>query len=91
MFTFKAWHLGGHLDLPVKTAYSLSQRIREGLLGMRSPILSGIIDIDETYIGGKPRYKKPENIRNRGRGTDKVMLVGMVERKGNVISKPVNS
>jgi hypothetical protein len=46
--------------------------------------------MDECYIGGKPR---PENNRDdggdapRGRGTRKVPVVGMVERKGRVKAK----
>ena len=84
--------LARHLDIPVKTAYSVSQRIRKAMLGTKSPILQGIIEIDETYIGGKPRYKKPENKSKRGRGTDKQMVVGMVEREGSVItSVPANN
>jgi len=42
--------LARHLDLPVKTAYSVSQRVRKALLGTRSPLLQGIIELDETYI-----------------------------------------
>lgn len=44
--------LARDLDLPVKTAYSLSQRIRKAMIGEKSPFLKGIIEIDETYIGG---------------------------------------
>jgi len=77
--------LARDLDLPVKTAYSLSQRIRKALLGGKSPLLSGIIEMDETYIGGKPRYKGESK---RGRGTSKTMVVGAVERQGNVIATP---
>ena len=82
--------LARHLGLPVKTAYSLSQRIRKGLLGTRSPILEGIIEIDETYIGGKPRHTQNgvKVQHKRGRGTSKTMVAGMVERKGRVIAKP---
>jgi transposase-like protein len=44
--------------------------------------LSGIVECDETYIGGKPRggtgYHKP------GRGTSKTPVFGMVERGGNI-------
>jgi transposase-like protein len=43
--------LSRHLVLPVKTAYSLSQRIRKAMIGSISPLLQGIIEIDETYIG----------------------------------------
>ena len=81
--------LSRHLGISVKTAYKLSQRIRKGMLGMRSPILEGIVEIDETYIGGKPRHKSEANIHKRGRGTDKAMVVGMTERKGKVVAMPV--
>jgi len=77
--------LGRHLDLPVKTSYSLSQRIRKALLGTKSPILQGIVELDETYIGGKPRYHNAG--AKRGRGTKKTMVVGAMERGGNVIAK----
>lgn len=77
--------LGRDLGLPVKTAYSVSQRIRKAMLGEKPPFLKGIIELDETYIGGKPRYKNPEN--KRGRGTNKTMVIGAVERGGKVIAK----
>jgi transposase-like protein len=77
--------LARHLDLPVKTAYSLAQRIRKALLGSKSPLLKGIIEMDETYIGGKPRYSNCG--AKRGRGTDKMMIAGAMERNGNVIAK----
>ena len=79
--------LARDLELPVKTSYSVSQRIRKALLGQKSPFLQGIIEIDETYIGGKPRY--PGN-NKRGRGTKKTMVVGALERGGQVIAKPVS-
>ena len=78
--------LARHLDLPVKTAYSLSQRIRKGMLGTKSPFLKGIIEIDETYIGGKPRYPSKGSIHKRGCGTDKQMVVGMVKRGGDMVT-----
>jgi hypothetical protein len=45
------------------------------------PVLKGTIEVDETYVGGKPRYKgqsKP------GRGTRKAPVVAIVERGGNI-------
>jgi transposase-like protein len=77
--------LARHLELPVKTAYSLSQRIRKAMYGSVSPLLQGIIEMDETYIGGKPRFHNCG--AKRGRGTDKTPVFGMVERKGSVIAK----
>lgn len=81
--------LSRHLGISVKSAYKLSQRIRKGLMGMRSPVLQGIVEIDETYIGGKPRHKNPENVHKRGRGTDKAMVIGIVEREGKAVAFPV--
>lgn len=72
------------LDLSVKTAYSVSQRIRKAMLGTPSPLLQGIIEIDETYIGGKPRIK---GISKKGRGTKKVIVVGAVQRDGSVYAR----
>ena len=49
--------------------------------------LSGIVEVDETYIGGKPRKRNPSFMkvaRKRGRGTDKQPVLGMVQRGGDV-------
>ncbi|AHA27540.1 Transposase [Candidatus Liberibacter americanus str. Sao Paulo] len=65
--------LARDLGVPVKTAYSLSQRIRKAMLGEKSPLLKGIIELDEAYIGGKPRYSNNNN--KRGRGTKNKWLL----------------
>jgi transposase-like protein len=49
-------------------------------------MLKGDIEVDETYIGGKPR-RNPKN--KRGRGTKKSIVLTMVEREGNVVSRPI--
>ena len=36
----------------------------------RIPLLDGIVELDEKYIGGKPRYKSGIKYK-RGRGTEK--------------------
>jgi len=48
-----------------------------------SELLNGIIEMDETYVGGKPR--KGTGYHKRGRWTDKIPVVGMIER----LSAPV--
>ena len=51
--------------------------------------MRGILEMDETYIGGKPgknneqipeRYRKEGGYNKRGSGADKKAVVGAVER-----------
>ncbi len=73
-----------------KTAWYLITRIRIEMARQDNPVLSGIIEMDETYIGGKPRkgrqYKEGEKPR-RGRGTKKTPVVAAVERGGRVVAQ----
>jgi transposase-like protein len=53
-------------------------------------MLCGIVEMDETYVGGKPRRgsgREIDVIRKKGRGTDKIPVVGMVQRGGSVCAK----
>ena len=54
-------------------------------------LLLGIVEADETYIGGRPRKpnKRKDDVNHpRGRGTDKLPIIGAVERGGNVVAQP---
>ena len=57
-------------------------------------MLTGIVEMDETYVGGKPRkgkhYDDPNDKPKPGRGTKKTPVVGAVERQGEVRAKVVN-
>ena len=50
-------------------------------------LLKGTVEVDETYVGGKPR--KGTGPHKRGRGTKKVPVVALVERNGRVRSHKV--
>ena len=50
--------------------------------------LSGDVEVDETYVGGKPR-KGNGKTNKRGRGTSKTPVVALVQRKGNVKTRVV--
>lgn len=65
-----------------KSALFLMHRIRFALADdpVTSAKLEGIIEADETYVGGKPRYKGPQN--KRGLGADKVPVFALVQRGG---------
>ena len=79
------------LDLNQKTAWYILTRIRAEMANKTNPIvLQGIIEADETYIGGKPRKenKKEDRISHkRGRGTSKTAVIGAVERGGQVVAE----
>lgn len=56
----------------------------------QAPMLRGIVEMDETYIGGKPRKGDPKargDKSKRGRDTDKLPVAGAVERKGKIVAK----
>ena len=79
------------LDLNQKTAWYMAMRIRAAMVE-EGDLLSGIVEADEAYVGGKPR--KPNNRNDgrrghpRGRGTDKLPVIGAVERGGKVVAQP---
>jgi len=72
-----------------KSAWFLSHRIRCAM--EEKPIkdmLSGTVEVDETYVGGKPRGGNNDDVK-RGRGTKKTPVMALVSRKGKAFSKPV--
>jgi len=75
-----------HTGVSYKSALFMLHRIRFAMSDSSPGNLSGDIEVDETYVGGKPRYKgqsKP------GRGTKKQAVMAMVERKGRVRTKVI--
>lgn len=74
------------------TALYMQQRIRAEMAREQQDLLQGIVEADETYIGGKPRKANKRDddepkTHLRGRGTDKTPVIGMVERGGKVVAK----
>jgi hypothetical protein len=70
-------------QISYKSALFLMNRIRFAMapdLDTAAP-LTGIVEVDETYVGGKPRIK---GISKRGRGTKKTPVFAAVERGGNI-------
>lgn len=85
---FSAKQLQKELGLgSYETAWFLLHRIRYAMeTGSFAPKLTGTVEVDETYVGGKPRYK---GTSKRGRGTKKTPVIALVERNGNVRSYPL--
>lgn len=87
--SLSSYQLARDLDLNQKTAWFIMARIRAEM-SKDSALLQGIIEADETYIGGKPRKENKKEDREpskRGRGTDKTAILGVVERGGKVVAQ----
>ena len=84
-----SYQLSRDLDLNQKTAWRMQQRIRSAMATDEGRLLQGIIEADETYVGGKPRYKNRNNKRGRG-ASGKTSVAGVVERRGKVKAKVTN-
>ena len=68
-----------------RSAWHMAHRIRHALTATDPPrSLSGTIEADETYVGGKPRYRGKAKHGITGRGTDKAPVLAMLERDGRV-------
>lgn len=81
------------LQVNKNTGWRMGMQIRKAMAEREQrELLTGVVEMDETYIGGKPRPggsgpdgEKPK----RGRGTKKTPVVGMIERGGNVKAEVV--
>ena len=80
-----------HRDLEItqKTAWFLEHRIRE-TWDDKTEKLTGPVEVDEAYFGGKEGNKHADKKLNAGRGTvGKTAVVGIKDRKSNQIQTQV--
>ena len=80
-----------------KTAWSMCHRIRCGMADKDFNQLMGIVEVDETFVGGKAKNRhKGDRGGPGGTGSaggrgpvGKIPVVGAVSRKGNVIARVI--
>ena len=89
-----SYEVGRAIGVTQKTAWHMGHRIRTALQTGSFDVLSGEVEVDETFIGGKARNmhiaQRKRRITGAG-GKDKTAVLGMLERGGPVAVKVVNS
>ena len=85
-----------------KTAWYMCHRIRAALVENDLAQLGGIVEVDETFVGGKSknRHKSkrggktghgPDDTGRGGIGSGKTPVIGAISRKGNVVARAIHS
>jgi transposase-like protein len=72
------------LGVTYKSAWFMAHRIRYAMAELNLPMMTGTVEVDETYIGGKQHYG-PRGERRVG-VNKKAPVVALVERGGKVRS-----
>jgi transposase-like protein/IS1 family transposase len=71
------------LNVSYKTAWYLCHRIRNAMMTETGKQLSGIVEVDETWVGGKRKDV------GHGYKGNKVLAVGAVERNGDAVLQAI--
>jgi len=75
----------------VKTAWLMGHKIRTALIEPETK-LGGIVEVDETFIGGKAKNRhadKRDGLPGPTAGGRKAIIAGAVRRKGNVVARVI--
>lgn len=81
--------LGTRIGVSQKSAWQMMHKIRTLLADSAPVLLSGIVESDEVYIGGKNknRHRDKKIPNSQGRSTkDKTPVIGLIERGGKVLT-----
>lgn len=89
-----SYEVGRDLGITQKSAWFMNHRIRRALHAGSFDKLSGHVEVDETFIGGKARNMHIAQRKRRITGTggkDKTVVFGILQRGGTVRTAVVNN
>jgi transposase-like protein len=72
-----------------ETALHMTHRVRAALAGPEFRKLIGIVEVDETFVGGKNKNRHRDKRTKGTGGTGKAVVMGAAERGGNVVARVV--
>ncbi len=77
----------------LKTAWYMGHRVRAALVDKEFQKLIGIVEVDETFVGGKAknRHRNDRDGRPGPTASGKTAVVGAIQRKGNVVARVINN
>lgn len=86
--------LSRDLGITQKTAWNMLNKIREYMSVLNNGRLSGEVEIDETFVGGKNKNRHADKKVKACQGRsfkDKVPVFGILQRGGGIIAKVVDN
>ena len=90
-----SYELGRALGLTQKSAWFVNHRIRTAMTNGSIEKLSGVLEADETYIGGDAKnmhsVERKRRVKKAGSPAHKSAVLGMVQRRGKVRAQVVLS
>ena len=86
--------LSKDIEVTQKTAWLMLHRIRECFSNENDSKLDGVVEIDETFVGGKNKNRHANKKVKHACGRsykDKTPVFGMKQRKGKIVAKVVEN
>lgn len=80
--------MASEMDVSLKTAQRVAHHLRTRMASQKPLPFVGIVEMDETYIGGQRKNKRLHIRRikgKKGHGTDKLPIVGLFSRESGQV------